>query len=315
MVLRVVFAGTPDFSVPALEKMVADSSCEVVGVYTQPDRPAGRGRKLTPSPVKQMALKHNIPVEQPATLRKAEFVQVLAEYRPDVIVVIAYGLLLPKGVLELPTHGCINVHASLLPRWRGAAPIQSSILAGDAKTGVTIMQMDEGLDTGDMLLVRECEISQTDTSANLHDRLAEMGTEALLKVLGQIEEGSLQPVAQDNAQANYAHKIKKSDAQIDWSSSAQLINQTIRAYNPWPIAFTHFDGKVARIWQAVVLPENTDLEPGTLVAMSKSGLEVATGSGILRITQLQLPGGKVQKSTDFVNAHRNFLQEGQRCFI
>ena len=304
--LKILFAGTPEFAASSLAGLL-DSEHEVLAVYTQPDRPAGRGRKLSASPVKALALAHGLPVLQPASLRDEEAQRELAAWNADVLVVVAYGLILPEPVLATPRLGCVNVHASLLPRWRGAAPIQRAILAGDAETGVTIMQMDKGLDTGDMLRVVCCPIEPTDTAGILHDRLAELGAQALLHTLAALARGDVRAEPQDDAQACYAEKLQKAEAQIDWQQSAEQLSRTVRAFNPWPVAFTRFDDKNLRIWFAIVLPADSGLDtaaaPGTVLAESRDGIDVATGDGGLRIQQLQMPGGKVLSAEQFLNAH------------
>lgn len=300
--LKIIFAGTPEFAAASLTALL-DSEHEVIAVYTQPDRPAGRGRKLAASPVKALALEHHLPVLQPVSLRDEAVQQELAALNADVMIVVAYGLILPEPVLAAPRLGCINVHASLLPRWRGAAPIQRAIMAGDAETGVTIMQMDKGLDTGDMLHIVRCPIEPTDTAEILHDRLAGLGSAALLDTLEMIAKGNAQPEGQDDAQANYAEKLQKAEALIDWQQSAEQLSRTVRAFNPWPVAFTRFDEKNLRIWLAEALPDSTDATPGTVLAESRDGIDVATGDGILRVQQLQMPGGKALSAEQFLNAH------------
>jgi len=302
--LRVVYAGTPEFAVPALQALL-DSRHAVVAVYTQPDRPAGRGRKLRPSPVKALAQTHDLPVEQPARLKGSETLERLAGYAPDVMVVAAYGLILPQRVLALPAHGCLNIHASLLPRWRGAAPIQRALLAGDTETGVTIMQMAPGLDTGAMLLKRACPIRDMETAASLHDRLATLGAEALLATLEQLVAGELQPEPQDEAAACYAAKLDKAEAALDWCEPAVVLARQVRGFNPWPIAYTYYQGQPLRIWAATPLAADAEVaarQPGEIVAATAAGIDVATGQGILRITELQLPGGKPLAAGQFLNA-------------
>ena len=300
--LKIIFAGTPDFAAESLAALI-QSPYTVCAVYTQPDRPAGRGRKLKPSPVKQLALQHELPVLQPQSLKDLDAQQQLAAFNADLMVVVAYGLILPAAVLKIPRLGCINVHASILPRWRGAAPIQRSILAGDKETGVTIMQMDVGLDTGDMLLKTTTEITANDTAQTLHDRLADIGAKALIDTLELIVDDKLKQEKQDNDLACYADKLQKSEALIDWQQSAEQIHRQIRAFNPWPVAQTVVDGNTLRIWNAELIEETTTQQPGTVIDETKSGIIVATGDGVLLITQLQLPGGKPLAVSDFINAH------------
>lgn len=304
--LSVVFAGTPEFSVPALEALLS-SRHRVAAVYTQPDRPAGRGRKLTASPVKLRALRHGLPVEQPASLRTDEATRRLAQWRADIMVVVAYGLLLPRSILETPRLGCVNIHASLLPRWRGAAPIQRAILAGDRMSGVTIMQMDVGLDTGPMLLERRTPIDERETAASLHDRLAELGAEAIVQALDALAAGTAQPRPQPASGATYAEKIRKEEAAIDWSKSAIEIDRQVRAFNPWPIAETRWNGEQLRIWEALPEPASGSGEsrtPGAVLQASAAGVVVATGAGALRILRLQPAGRRQMSAGEFLNAHR-----------
>lgn len=303
--LNIIFAGTPEFSVYALQALL-QSKHKVVAIYTQPDRPAGRGRKLTPSPVKAVALAHQIPVYQPLTLRDEAEQQKLKALNADLMVVVAYGLLLPKAVLEAPRLGCINIHASLLPRFRGAAPIQRAILANDEKTGITIMQMDVGLDTGPMLYKTECPILATDTSETLHDRLAVMGADALLATLNTLSD--LIPDIQDGEFATYANKITKEEAHIDWRQPASEIALKIRAFNPWPVAFT---GQNVRIWEAVVVEKNVENQcPGTILQTSTDGIDVATGQFVLRLLKIQLPGGRVLPVRDILNSRQRDFSVG-----
>ncbi|MES1955593.1 methionyl-tRNA formyltransferase [Salinisphaera hydrothermalis] len=298
--MRIVFAGTPEFALPTLQA-IADSGHELVAVFTQPDRPAGRGRKLKPSPVKAAALDLGLPVFQPEKLKKnAEALEQLAALEPDVMVVVAYGLILPKAVLELPTYGCLNVHASLLPRWRGAAPIARAIEAGDAETGVTIMQMDVGLDTGDMLAVRRWPIDETTTAGALHDALAAQGGAALVEVLDALPDG-LKPEPQDDAKATYAAMLDKAEAAVDWSQPAMRIARLVRAFSPWPVVHAELDGDRVRFWQAVSRNTSAAAEPGTVVAVGRDGIDIATVDGILRVTELQLPGKRRMSAADAAN--------------
>jgi len=307
--LRIIYAGTPDFSVAALRALIA-SPHEVVAVYTQPDRPAGRGRGLQMSPVKQEALKHDIPVYQPITLRDEAVQQELKDLNADLMVVTAYGLLLPPEVLQAPRLGCINIHASLLPRWRGAAPIQRAIQAGDKKTGITIMQMDEGLDTGDMLAVAECEISEDDTGSSLHDKLMLLGAETLISALPGIAAETQNRVKQDDADACYAAKLNKAEARINWSQPALEIQRLIRAFNSWPVAYCEYDKKgkqsKLRLWRTEVSSGDSlasGADPGKVIAESVAGIDVLTGKGVLRITELQAEGKRRMPAADFLNAN------------
>ena len=298
--LRVIFAGTPDFAAQHLQALL-DSPHQVVGVYSQPDRPSGRGRKLTASPVKALALEHGIEVQQPLSLKGAEAQLLLAAYKADIMVVVAYGLLLPQTVLNTPSLGCINVHGSLLPRWRGAAPIQRSILAGDALSGITVMQMEAGLDTGAMLLKATTPINETDTSASLYDTLAVLGCRSLIAALAGLQNGSLAPQIQDDAKANYASKLTKTEGAIDWHQSAQQISLQVRGLNPWPVAYSDWKEQRLRIWMAHPIEASSSQPAGTLVAMDKTGIEVACGSCHLKITQLQWPGGKALSQSELMN--------------
>jgi methionyl-tRNA formyltransferase len=307
--MRIIFAGTPDFAAESL-KALLHSGHDICAVYTQPDRPAGRGRKLTPSPVKQVALEHQIPVEQPLNFKDEASLRQLASYQADLMIVVAYGLLLPQAVLDTPRLGCINVHASLLPRWRGAAPIQRAILAGDKETGVGIMKMEAGLDTGPVLLEARCAIEASDNAQSLHDKLAELGAATLLESLADIEQGLQHAVPQDDSQMTYAAKLQKQEAVIDWQQSAVQILRQINAFNPWPVAQTLWRDDTLRIWQAELGNEQNDAAPGTVTAVSKQGIDVATGSGKLRITQLQVPGKRAMQVQDFLNA--NTIETGEK---
>lgn len=297
--MKIIFAGTPHFAVSALAALLKEH--QVVAVLTQPDRPAGRGMHLTASPVKQLALQHDIPVLQPATLKTEDIQRTIATLGADVMVVAAYGLILPKAVLQLPRYGCLNIHASLLPRWRGAAPIQRAILAGDKETGITIMQMDEGLDTGDMLLRNICPIEATDTGNTLHDKLAEMGASSILEALRLLQEHRLVPVKQNDDAACYATKLVKSEAQINWRQDAQQIERAVRAYNPFPVCHANLNGVMIKIWQAR-LCINEQGEQGKILAVDKRGITVACGKDALLLEELQRPGGKAQSAAQFLQA-------------
>jgi len=301
--LNIVYAGTPEFAAKALEALL-DSRHNIIAVYTQPDRPAGRGRKLTASPVKEVALAHGIEVLQPESLKDPAEQAKLAALKPDLMVVAAYGLLLPSEVLTTPRLGCLNIHASLLPRWRGAAPIQRAILAGDAETGITIMQMDVGLDTGDMLYKLATPITTDDTAQSLHDRLAGLGARAIVEALDKLQAGTLTAEKQDDSQANYAKKLFKEEAQIDWNRPAEEIARQVAAFNPWPVAQSKHGEEVLRIWNAVALDEQVNQPSGSVLRGNKAGIDIACGEGVLRITRLQRPGGKPQAAADFLNAHR-----------
>lgn len=309
--LKVIFAGTPEFAASVLQALL-DSPHRVIACYTQPDRPAGRGRKLTPSPVKALALQHDIPVYQPLNFKQADDVATLKALGADIMVVVAYGLILPQSVLDAPRLGCVNVHASILPRWRGAAPIQRAIAAGDSESGVTIMQMDKGLDTGAMLLKVFTPISQDDTAGSLHDRLAQLGAPALVETLGLLADGTAQPEVQNHDLATYAHKLTKEEAKLDWSRSATELHNLIRAFNPWPVCHTTLDDETIRVWKAERQTGNSQAHPGTLLDVSKDGITVATGNGLLRLTELQLPGGKCLPVSALLNSRADWLTSGKR---
>jgi len=302
--MKIVFAGTPAFAVSSLR--AAARHHEVVAVYTQPDRPAGRGRGLAPSPVKLEAIARGIPVFQPESLKTPEAQQQLRDLQPDLMVVVAYGLILPKAVLAIPTHGCWNVHASLLPRWRGAAPIQRAIQAGDTETGVCLMQMEAGLDTGPVLLKQHLTIGANDTGGQLHDRLAALGEQVLSDGLGLLRAG-IKPIAQPQPEAGvtYAHKLDKAEARLDWSGDAQALARTVRAFNPWPIAEATLAGERVRIHGAIALEDNQGKAPGTLLAASRDGIDIACGQGALRLRVLQREGGKAITAADYLNARRD----------
>ena len=296
--MKIIFAGTPHFAAAALEALLA-SDHAIVAVLTQPDRPAGRGMQLAPSPVKQLAMQHGIPVLQPLTLKKVEIQQQLAAYQADIMVVAAYGLILPAAVLQIPRLGCLNIHASLLPRWRGAAPIQRAILAGDSATGITIMQMDEGLDTGAMLLKKSCPIAAEDNAQTLHDKLAKLGAEAIVEVLRQLNQDRVAGVAQDASQACYAAKLSKAEAQLDWTQSAVQLERAIRAYNPAPAAYSSLSGTTLKIWQARISEQGLG-EPGVVLTIDKHGIQVACGNGALYLEILQRPNAKALPAKQFV---------------
>lgn len=307
--LRIIFAGTPDFAARHLDALLS-SHHQIVGVFTQPDRPAGRGKKLMPSPVKLLAQDNNLPVYQPASLRPAENQQLVADLQADVMVVVAYGLILPKAVLEMPRLGCINVHGSLLPRWRGAAPIQRALWAGDRETGVTIMQMDVGLDTGDMLYKLACPITAQDTSASLYDKLAQLGPQGLLETLAQLAGGRAQPQVQDEAFVTYAEKLSKEEAKMDWSLSAVQLERCIRAFNPWPMSYFFVEEQPVKVWQASVIETTTAKTPGTIIEASKQGIQVATAEGVLNLEILQPAGKKAMSAQDLLNSRREWFEPG-----
>lgn len=299
--LRIVFAGTPEFAAEHL-KALLDSPHQIIAVYSQPDRPAGRGQKLTASPVKQLALQHGVPLYQPQTLRDPAAQAELAALAPDLLVVVAYGLILPQVVLDIPRLGCINSHASLLPRWRGAAPIQRAIEAGDSESGVTVMQMEAGLDTGPMLLKVSTPIAADDTGGSLHDRLAGLGPQAVIEAIGGLASGTLVGEVQDDSLATYAHKLNKDEARLDWTRPAVELERLVRAFHPWPICHSTLSGEALKV-HAAELGEGSGA-PGSILAADKQGLVVACGQGALRLTRLQLPGGKALNFSDLYNSRR-----------
>ena len=302
--MRILFAGTPDFALPSLR--VAAQHHEVVAVYTQPDRPAGRGRGLTASPVKREAIARGIPVLQPETLKGERAQDVLRQLAPDLMVVVAYGLILPRKVLAIPRHGCWNVHASLLPRWRGAAPIQRAIEAGDADTGVCLMQMEAGLDTGPVLLSQSTPIHAEETGGQLHDRLAELGAQVLGDGLGLLRAGMLPvPCPQPEAGVTYAHKLGKGEARLDWGQSAEVLARKVRAFEPWPVAEAVVAGERLRIHGAIAIDLNHGAAPGTLLAASRQGIDIACVQGALRLRVIQREGGKAITAADYLNARRD----------
>lgn len=302
--MRIIFAGTPDFAVPALR--FAAECCEIVAVYTQPDRPAGRGRGLAPSPVKREALLRGIPVLQPEHFRTATSKAALGMLKPDLMVVVAYGLILPQAVLDIPVHGCWNVHASLLPRWRGAAPIQRAIQAGDSETGVCLMQMEKGLDTGPVLMRQSLAIGDAETGGQLHDRLALLGAQVLRDGLGLLRAG-IKPRAQAQPEAGvtYAHKLDKHEARLDLSTDAAALARTVRAFNPWPMAELDLAGERVRVHGAVALDVAHAAAPGTVLAASREGIDIACGTGALRLRVLQRAGGKAITAADYLNGRRD----------
>ena len=312
--LRIIFAGTPDFAAKHLAALLP-SEHQVVAVYCPPDKPAGRGKKLTACATKQLALEHNLVVEQPQNFKDIETVEKLASYDADVMVVVAYGLLLPQTVLDTPRLGCINVHGSILPQWRGAAPIQRSLEAGDRETGVTIMQMDKGLDTGDMILKATCEITQQDTSASLYEKLARLGPKALTETLSSMSTGQYTRMPQDSGLATYAAKLDKAEAELDWQLPAQVLDRKIRAYIPWPMAqFTFNEGGKEhriRIWQAKVIDNASQKTAGTIISADKHGIVVATGEQALCLETLQLPGKKALAVADILNSRSDWFTPGQ----
>lgn len=313
--LRIIFAGTSDFAAHHLDALLqpkSRSKLHIIGVFTQPDRPAGRGKKLASSPVKILALQNNLPVFQPETLHSEEDQRVIAALNPDIVVVVAYGLILPKAVLKIPRLGCINVHGSLLPRWRGAAPIQRAIWAGDRETGITIMQMDIGLDTGDVLYKVACNITPKDTSAILYDRLAQLGSEALLETLKLISEGKASAEIQNKQLVTYAEKLSKKEAKLDWSLPAIQLERCIRAFNPWPVSYFIIENQTIKVWQAQVLAMTSNAQKGTIVHADKNGIQIATSDGILSITHLQPAGKKAMPASELLNSKREWFTPGKQ---
>lgn len=306
--LRIIFAGTPEFAAKHLEALL-EHKYNVVACYTQPDRPSGRGKKLQPSAVKQVALENDIPVCQPLSLKNEDAQAELESWNADLMIVVAYGLLLPKAALDTPKFGCINVHGSILPKWRGAAPIQRSVLAGDSETGVTIMQMDVGLDTGDMLLVETCPITAQDTSGSIYSKLEQIGPGALLKTVEQIANGTVVAESQNDDLATYAHKLTKQEAEIDWSDSAKIIDQKVRGYQPWPVAYAIIQDNAVKVWQ-VEVQAGSNKPAGEIISADKSGILVSTGEGAINILQLQPPGKKAMSAADFLNGRQDWVQPG-----
>lgn len=309
--LKIIFAGTPEFAAIALEALI-HSAHQMVAVYTQPDRPAGRGLKLKQSPVKTLALTYQLPIYQPASLKEADQQRILQKFNADVMVVAAYGLLIPETILHIPRLGCINIHPSLLPRWRGAAPIQRTIAAGDTITGVTIMQMDHGLDTGPILLQQQYVLDPDETSQTLHDQLATLGAKTLIEALDLLSQNKMSAHSQDNESATYAHKITKAEALLDWTRSAIELELDIRAFNPWPIAHTSWQGLDLRIFAAKAIAKDHQESPRTILHAGRDGIDIATGKGVLRLLKVQLPGGNILSVSDFYNAKQSELKVGEK---
>jgi methionyl-tRNA formyltransferase len=308
---RVLFMGTPDFAVPSLRLLLEEKDqVEVIGVVTQPDRPKGRKKVLTPPPVKVEAIKHDLPVFQPQKLRSEEAIRQVLELQPDLIVTAAYGQILPEPVLNAPKYGCINVHASLLPKYRGGAPIHHAIINGEKETGVTIMYMVKALDAGDMLLQRAIPITSGDNVGTMHDKLANLGAELLKEVLPSILDGTVQAVPQDDEQATFAPNITREDEKIDWKRSARELDCQIRGLCPWPVAYTMWKGKPFKIWKASVVNEETQGEPGTVIRLDADGIVVATGKGLLRLTEVQPSGKKPMPARQFINGRQ--MKAGDR---
>ncbi len=309
--LRVVFAGTPEFAAQHLTALIESNDVDVVAVYTQPDRPAGRGKKLQASAVKQVALSHDIALEQPLSFKDEDSKTQLAQYQADVMVVVAYGIILPQAVLDIPRYGCVNVHGSLLPRWRGAAPIQRALWAGDKETGVAIMQMEAGLDTGPVLLEARLPILADDTSASLYEKLATLGPPTLLEALQKLPELLQQTQPQDENLANYAAKLSKEEAQLDWQQPAAVLERWVRAFNPWPVCWLQSaTGELVKIWQADVVSGDEQYAPGTVTQADKHGIVVQTTAGALRLTSLQPPGKRAMPASDFLNGRGEWFPIG-----
>jgi methionyl-tRNA formyltransferase len=307
--VRLIFAGTPDFAAAHLQALLSSKQHDIVAVYTQPDRPAGRGNKLMPSAVKTLALEHKIPVEQPVSLKTPEALAKLMSFKADLMVVVAYGLILPREILDSPKFGCINVHGSLLPKWRGAAPIQRAIWAGDSHTGVCIMQMDEGLDTGAVLLKKSLPIDAHDTSADVYSKLASLGPKALLETLEHFD--ALSPVAQDDSQASYAKKLSKAEAKCDWSLDNIQLERNVRAFNPWPVVWFEHQRQPVKVWQAIAVNVHHKYPLGSVVNYSDEGLDIACSKGVLRVTKLQLAGKKAQNVKDLIHGKSDLFTVGE----
>ncbi len=309
MSFKIVFAGTPAIAATHLSALI-DAGLNIAAVYSQPDRPSGRGKKLQASPVKSLALEQNIPVYQPVNFKNAEDVTSLAALSPDLLVVVAYGLLLPQSVLDIPRYGCINVHASLLPRWRGAAPIERAIEAGDTVTGITIMQMDIGFDTGDMLTVRELPISADTTGDSLREQMGIAGSESLLAAIELLQQKALQPAPQNHDQANYAHKLNKEEAQLDWKQPADVLDRKIRAFNSANVCFSLYNGERIKIWRAAPLTTSAPKNPGEILDVNKKGITVACGEGALQLQQVQLPNANRMDVAAILNGKKDFFVAG-----
>jgi len=307
--LKIIFAGTPDFAATHLQALIRQH--DIVAVYTQPDRPAGRGKKLTASPVKLLAAQNNLDIYQPQSLKDTEQQAILARLQADIMVVVAYGLILPQVILDTPRLGCINVHGSILPRWRGAAPIQRAVEAGDNETGITIMQMDAGLDTGAMLSITRCTIDANETSGSLYNKLAALGGPALLRAMDKIEAGTAIATVQDNDQSTYAKKIDKIEALINWAESAAIIDRRIRAFNPFPAAYTEIDGQRVKIWGAQVAPEQ-QASPGQVLSADNNGLLVACGQGCLLLTEIQLAGKSRMPVSEILRSRAELFAPGKQ---
>ena len=307
--LRIIFAGTPDFAAKHLASLI-ESQHDVVAVYTKEDTPSGRGKKLQPSAVKTLALEHELPIVQPASLKTDEALKTLNEFDADLMVVVAYGLILPQAILDTPKLGCINVHGSLLPKWRGAAPIQRAIWAGDAQSGVTIMQMDKGLDTGAMLFKASLDIADDETSATLYDRLAELGPVALVEAIDLLSENNLPSEVQDEALATYAHKLSKEEAKIDWNDTAAHIERCIRAFNPWPVSYFQLNDMNVKVWQATATQQSVSEAPGTVISADKKGIVIATTDGTITLLNLQFPGKKAMGINDILNSRKALFTPG-----
>ena len=299
--LKIIYAGTPEFAVPALQALI-DSPHQLVAVYTQPDRPAGRGRKLQFSPVKQCALDHDLRLYQPRSLKNPAEIEILQSLEADLMVVAAYGILLPQAVLDTPRLGCINIHASLLPRWRGAAPIQRAIEAGDSQTGITLMQMDAGLDTGAMLAKAVIDIGKDSTAASVHDELKQLGADLLMQNLAAIEQSTIDAQVQDDAEASYAPKLSKQEAQVNWHKSSTTLQREVRAFNPWPVSFTYLGDQLVKLWQANSTDTPCTQPPGQVLAHDREAIHVCCGDGVLSISELQLAGKKRTTASQLLNA-------------